>query len=81
MNKIEYKSVKVTVPIETRKLNWSYASEGWELVTVLTLADGFEYIFKRSETSFTIQINNPDMTKEITEQIGKEFKKAYRSRI
>lgn len=78
MSKIEYESVKVSEPIKSHRLNRDYANKGWELVTVLTLPDGFEYIFKRVEVTYTIQMNSANIEKE---RLDKVFKEIQRSKV
>lgn len=43
----EYQSVKSVSPITSDELNWKYGRKDWELISILPLPDGFEYVFKR----------------------------------
>lgn len=79
----EYQSIKSKLPLSTDELNFRYGRKDWELLSILTLPDGFEYVFKRHRKiepePVTVTISAPpnvsaeEILKTLQRSIGKRL--------
>lgn len=57
-NRVDYRIKETPTVLSSDELNSEYGVYGYDLVSILPLTDGFQYVFKRVDTSANVSMRN-----------------------